>query len=87
VGSYFVAIKPSAQKELHALPASVLGRVVTKIGSLADSPRPAGCRKLKDHHDQWRIRVGDWRIVYMIDDTTKIVRVTRIAHRSEVYES
>lgn len=87
VGDYFVAFKPSAKKELEGLTDSVLARVVSKIGALANSPRPAGCRKLKGHEDQWRIRIGDWRVVYIIDDAAKIVRITRIAHRSGVYES
>jgi len=87
VGDYFVAIKPSARKELEALTDAVLGRVASKIGSLAASPRPTGCKKLKGQKDQWRIRIGDWRVVYIIDDAAKIVRVTRIAHPSEVYES
>ena len=47
---------------------------------------PAGCKKLKGHRDHWRIRTGDWRVVYIIDDTAKTVNVTRIAHRREVYE-
>ena len=87
MGDYFVAIKPSAKKELEALADSVLARVVRKIGLLANSPRPPGCKKLKGHKDQWRIRVGDWRVVYAIDDADRVVRVMRIAHRSEVYES
>jgi mRNA interferase RelE/StbE len=87
VGDYFLAIKPSALKELDALADSVLARAMAKIEPLANSPRPVGCKKLKGHKDQWRIRVGDWRIVYIIDDTAKIVRVTRIAHRRDVYES
>jgi mRNA interferase RelE/StbE len=44
------------------------------------------CKKLKGYEDQWRIRVGDWRVVYIIDDAAKLVSVTRIAHRREVYE-
>jgi mRNA interferase RelE/StbE len=87
VGDYFVAIKPSAKRELEDLADRVLGRVVSKIESLANSPRPTKCKKLKGHKDHWRIRVGDWRVVYMIDDAAKLVHVTRIAHRREVYES
>jgi mRNA interferase RelE/StbE len=87
VAEYFIAIKPSAAKELDALSAGVLNRVVNRIDSLASSPRPAGCKKLKGYKDQWRIRVGDWRIVYIVDDAAKIVRITRIGHRSDVYES
>jgi mRNA interferase RelE/StbE len=47
---------------------------------------PAGCKKLKGYKDQWRIRIGDWRVVYIIDDTAGLVSVTRIAHRREVYD-
>jgi len=86
VNSYAVEVKPSTRKELEALPDHVLSRVVRKLEALGDSPRPAGCRKLKGHKDQWRIRVGDWRVVYIIDDAAKLVSVTRIAHRREVYE-
>jgi mRNA interferase RelE/StbE len=68
------------------LPNSVLARAVRKMESLCDNPRPAGCKKLKGYKDQWRVRVGDWRIVYLIDDGAKLVSVTRIAHRREVYE-
>jgi mRNA interferase RelE/StbE len=86
VGSYSVEVKPPAQKELEALPSSVLPRVIQKMESLGNTPRPAGCKKLKGHRDQWRIRVGDWRVVYIIDDTAKLISITRIAHRREVYE-
>ena len=87
MGSHTVEIKPSARKELEALSGTLLGRVVNRIESLRETPRPAGCKKLKGYKDQWRIRIGDWRVVYIIDDAAKIVRVTRIAHRGEVYES
>ena len=86
MSQYAVEVKPSARKELEGLPDNVLARAVPKLESLADNPRPAGCKKLKGYKDQWRIRVGDWRVLYVIDDTTKLVSVTRIAHRREVYE-
>jgi mRNA interferase RelE/StbE len=57
-----------------------------RIEHLAASPPPPGCKKLKGGDREWRIRVGDYRIVYEIDDTAKTVAVTRIAHRREVYE-
>jgi mRNA interferase RelE/StbE len=53
---------------------------------LGHTPRPAGRKKLKGYKNQWRVRVGDWRVVYIIDDAAKVVSVTRIAHRREVYE-
>ena len=83
---YSLEIKPSAQKELDALADDLFTRIDRKILALADNPRPAGCKKLKGYKDQWRIRVGDWRVVYIISDATKVVSVTRIAHRREVYE-
>jgi mRNA interferase RelE/StbE len=86
VAKYSVEVKPPARKELEALPDNVLARVVRKLDALQDTPRPAGCKKLKGHEDQWRIRIGDWRVVYVIDDAAKLVSVTRIAHRREVYE-
>jgi len=63
----------------------LLSRVVRKLESLSHIRRPAGCKKLKGYKDQWRIRVGDWRVLYIIDDAAKLVSVTRIAHRREVY--
>jgi mRNA interferase RelE/StbE len=86
VGKYSVEVKPPARKELEALSDELLARVVRKLEALGAAPRPAGCRKLKGYEDQWRIRVGDWRVVYIIDDAAKLVSVTRIAHRREVYE-
>ncbi len=86
MSDYSVEVKPSARKELEALPDSVLARVVHRIESLGHAPRPAGCRKLKGYKDQWRIRAGDWRVVYIIDDAAELIRITRIAHRREVYE-
>jgi mRNA interferase RelE/StbE len=86
LNKYAVEVAAAARKELEELPDNVLARVVGKLESLADNPRPSGCKKLIGYKDQWRIRVGDWRVVYVIDDAAKIVSVTRIAHRREVYK-
>ena len=83
---YSLEIKQSAQKELDALDDALFNRADRKILALADNPRPPGCKKLRGYKDQWRIRVGDWRVLYIIDDASKCVNVTRIAHRREVYE-
>jgi len=82
VSNYSVELKPLARKELEALPDHVLARVIQKMDSLRNAPRPAGCKKLKGYKDQWR---GTWRVVYIIDDSAKLVSITRIAHRREVY--
>ena len=86
MASYSVVLKSSAQKELDALDDPVFRRIDRKILALAENPRPAGCKKLKGYRDQWRIRIGDWRVVYFIDDSAKRVSITRVAHRREVYE-
>jgi mRNA interferase RelE/StbE len=86
VPSYTVDVKPSARKELYLLDDSVLARVIRKLEALRVTPRPSGSKKLKGFRDQWRIRVGDWRIIYVVDDARALVSITRIAHRREVYE-
>ena len=86
MNSYTVEVKPAARRELEGLPDHILSRVVRKLESLADNPRPAGCKKLKGYKVQWRVRVGDWRVLYISDDAVKLVSLTRIAHRREVYE-
>lgn len=84
--NYVVEVKPSARKELEAVPDNVLPRVVRKMELLGEHPRPPGCKKLKGYKDQWRIRVGEWRVLYIIDDSAKLVSITRVAHRREAYE-
>jgi mRNA interferase RelE/StbE len=86
VAKYSLEIKQSAQKELDALDDALFTRIDRKILALADNPRPSGCKKLKGYKDQWRIRSGDWRVLYIIEDAAKLISVTRIAHRREVYE-
>jgi mRNA interferase RelE/StbE len=83
---YSLEITTSAQKELDALNDPLFARVDRKILALADDPRPVGSKKLKGYKDLWRIRVGDWRVVYVVDDAAKVVSITRVAHRREVYE-
>lgn len=60
-------------------------RVVAKIALLAESPRPSGCAKLTGTDGFWRVRVADWRIVYLIDDEARSLDIRIVAHRSEVY--
>ncbi len=86
MGRYSVELKPSARKELERLPGRVIERIVPRLEALEEEPRPAGCKKLKGGRDEWRIRVGDYRVVYTVDDVKLRVSVTRVRHRSEVYE-
>ena len=80
-----VSILPPAAKQLSKLDKSIAKRIAKTISALAQNPRPAGCKKLVGV-DAWRIRIGDWRVVYQIQDQRLIVLVIRIGHRREVYE-
>jgi mRNA interferase RelE/StbE len=86
VGKYAVELKASARKELERLPAKLVQRIFPRLEALATEPRPAGCKKLKGGDNEWRIRVGDYRVVYVIDDAKQLVTVTRIRNRSDVYD-
>jgi mRNA interferase RelE/StbE len=86
VPEYQLALKASAEKELLRLPDPIATRILAKIKGLAEDPRPHGCKKLAGGADEWRIRVGDYRAIYTIDDERKKAVVTRVAHRREVYE-
>jgi mRNA interferase RelE/StbE len=82
---YQVVIERRAEKEMDRLAQQVRRRVVEAILGLASDPRPSGCRKLFGSNDDWRIRVGDYRIIYQIVDAVRVVRVNRVRHRREVY--
>ena len=82
---YAVLLEAAAERSLRRLEVAVFRRVGCVLRSLADNPRPHGCRKLTGSDRDWRIRVGDYRIVYEIDDQVREVRVMRIRHRREVY--
>jgi mRNA interferase RelE/StbE len=86
VPKYTLELKSSAAKELDALDNSLFYRIDARILELAGEPRPRGCKKLKGYKDYWRIRIGDYRVIYILDDTARTVIVTRIAHRSEIYD-
>jgi mRNA interferase RelE/StbE len=86
MANYDVALTSSAEKELKKLSGQLVARIVPRLENLACDPRPSGCKKLKGGDDEWRIRVGDYRVVYTIDDAKLLVEETRIRHRREVCE-
>jgi len=86
VAPYSLYIKPSAGKELEAVGAKPdRHRIIAKIQALAQEPRPRGSEKLAGYDDRYRIRQGNYRIVYLIDDRTSVVTIFKIGHRREVY--
>lgn len=84
VGNYTVVLEPLAQRKLRKCPPALRARLEATLERLADDPRPPGCLKLTDR-DQWRIRVGNYRLVYEIDDAARTVSVADLDHRSSIY--
>ncbi len=82
--SYTINIKRSAEKELNALPPRVYNRVAARLLALEDNPRPAGIKKLQGE-ESYRLRIGDYRILFMIDDHQQHITIYAIGHRREVY--
>jgi mRNA interferase RelE/StbE len=82
--SYSVRVLASSEKELHAVPKTDLKRIAAKLQALASNPRPHGCEKLSGE-ERYRLRQGDWRLVYSIDDDARRVVVVKVGHRREIY--
>jgi len=83
---YTIIFKPRARRELEKLPRAIAERIARAIDEFATQPRPPGCKKLAGPDDLWRIRVGDYRVVYQIGDERLIIVVVRIGHRREIYD-
>ncbi len=83
---YKVDLRRSVQKSLNKLPKSDFPAVIESIKGLAQTPRPKGIEKVKST-GLWRIRQGDYRIIYAIDDNEHLITVVRVGHRREIYRS
>jgi mRNA interferase RelE/StbE len=84
-GRYDVRITPAAQKEVDRLPKQARERVETAIVALADDPRPRSSKKLKGLQSTYRIRVGNYRIVYQINDDHLVILVVAVGDRKDIY--
>lgn len=82
--AYSVEIKLSAAREIEAIPRADRRRVVERIGRLAEDPRPRGCEKLAGG-EHYRVRQGDYRIVYIVEDEHLVVWVVKVGHRRDLY--
>ncbi|MDQ2824207.1 MAG: type II toxin-antitoxin system RelE/ParE family toxin [Verrucomicrobiota bacterium] len=82
---YRIEFRPSAEKDLKRLDSTTRQRVIDAIWKLAGNPRPSGCRKLINSRNAYRIRVGDYRIIYTISDVILVVGIESIRHRREAY--
>ena len=84
MGKYKILIKPSALKELERIPKKIAQQIVKRVRTLEDNPRPPGSQKLSGQ-ERYRIRQGDYRVVYGIDDANQLVDAVKVAHRREAY--
>ena len=83
--SYRIEWKPSAAKELKRLPRDIVPRVVKAVGELADEPFPLGGVKLQGSQFTYRIRVGDYRVIYTVVTNVLVIEIVRVRQRREVY--
>jgi mRNA interferase RelE/StbE len=83
---YEVVISSAARKELKKLRKEVIENIIPAIFGLAENPRPQGCKKLKGYADAYRIRIGDYRVVYTIEDDILVVTVVAVRHRKDAYD-
>lgn len=83
---YELRLVRSARKELEALPDAMLARVARQLDALQATPRPHGCKKLRGVSDLWRVRVGDYRIIYYVDDRAQVIEVRAIRDRKDAYD-
>jgi mRNA interferase RelE/StbE len=83
--AYRLAIRPAAERDLRALTPTILARVDARLRALADQPRPPGTERLRGPQGGYRLRVGDYRILYDVDDAQQVVTIGRVRHRRDVY--
>lgn len=84
--SYEVKFSKGAKKQFRKLPLNVQQRIQTKINELAIEPRPNGVKKLQGDDNSYRLRVGDYRVIYEVVDNVLIVTVIKVGHRSDIYK-
>ncbi|MGA9042875.1 MAG: type II toxin-antitoxin system RelE/ParE family toxin [Terriglobales bacterium] len=80
-----IKFKPAALRELEKLPRNIQKRIAVKIEALQDDPFPSGCKKLAGEPNIWRLRVGDYRVIYQVHRNVLLILVLTNGHRREVY--
>jgi mRNA interferase RelE/StbE len=84
MASYNIIFMPSTEKDLKSIPRKDLKKIVQRIDSLAVNPRPYGCEKLTEQN-RYRIRQGDYRIIYTIHDNELVIWIVKVGHRKDIY--
>jgi mRNA interferase RelE/StbE len=83
---YQVVLSKTAEKELSKMSVKVVGKIIPVLLELAKDPRPVGCKKLKGFDNLWRVRIGDYRAIYSIDDVISLIDIREIGHRKDIYK-
>ncbi len=86
MAEYVITFTRSARRELDTLSASLVNRIIPQIKALAQDPRPTHCRKIEGTENAWRIRIGDYRVIYQVFDDERVVDIVAIRHRSQAYK-
>lgn len=85
MASFQIKWKPSAEKELRKLPKPMIKRILVAVSELASDPNPIGSRKLVGSEHSYRVRVGDYRVIYDVQNSELIIEIVRVAYRKDVY--
>jgi len=82
---YEVLLERRAERDIKRLPKEVFDRIIPHLKALSENPKPSGCRKISGSRSDWRIRIGDYRVIYEVSEQEHAVKVMRIRHRKNVY--
>jgi mRNA interferase RelE/StbE len=83
---YDVVLSKTAEKNLSKLPPKIIAIIIPVLELLGENPRPIGCKKLRGFSDLWRVRVGNYRVIYSIEDKILLVDIREIGHRKDIYK-
>jgi len=82
---FAIYVERAAEKDLSKLPTIYLSNIISKIKELSKDPHPKGCKKIMSNENFWRIRIGNYRVIYEVIETDKVIKIYKIKHRKDVY--
>ena len=82
---YEILLERRAERDIKKLSIEIFQRIIPRIKALAENPKPTGSRKITGSKSDWRIRIGEYRVIYEVDEKSRVVKVMRIRHRKDIY--
>ena len=82
---YEILLERRAERDIKKLSIEIFQRIIPRIKALAENPKPPGSRKITGSKSDWRIRIGEYRVIYEVDEKSRVVKVMRIRHRKDIY--